>query len=162
MVDLIAVQQSAALPYSYRNGRIELLLITSSGTGRWIIPKGHIEPGLTPAESAEAEALEEAGVIGKLSARSIGSYLYSKRPERGGDRCRVKVFALEVTRVLDDYPEAGQRARRWMSVSKAVKAVQEPGLKALLEKFAKSCQNAAKTNACLSRTARALSPRRRQ
>ena len=143
MVDLIAVQQSAALPYSYREGRIQLMLITSSGTGRWIIPKGHIEPGLTPAESAEAEALEEAGVIGKITAKSIGSYIYTKRPERGGDRCRVRVFALEITRVLDDYPEAALRERKWMTVPKAVKAVREPELGALFEKFAKAFRKAA-------------------
>lgn len=143
MVDLIAVQQSAALPYSYREGRIQLMLITSSGTGRWIIPKGHIEPGLTPAESAEAEALEEAGVIGSIAARSIGSYVYTKRPERGGDRCRVRVFALEITRVLDDYPEAALRERRWMTIPTAVKAVREPELGALFEKFAKAFRKAA-------------------
>jgi len=143
MVDLIAVQQSAALPYSYRDEQIQLMLITSSGTGRWIIPKGHIEPGLTPAESAEAEALEEAGVIGNIAAKSIGSYIYTKRPERGGDRCRVRVFALEVTRVLDDYQEAALRERQWMTVPKAVKAVREPDLRALFEKFAKAFRKAA-------------------
>ena len=120
-----------------------MLLITSTGTGRWIIPKGHIEPGLTACESAEAEALEEAGIVGTMHPKSIGSYVYTKRPERGGDRCRVRVFAMEVTRILEDYPEAGMRKRRWMTVEKAVKAVHEPDLKLLIDRFEKEFLRAA-------------------
>lgn len=137
MVRLATIQQCAALPFAYRDGGIKVLLVTSIGTGRWILPKGHLEPGLTACESAEAEALEEAGVVGKMYPRSLGSYIYQKRPERGGDRCKVRVFALEVTRVLEDYPEAGQRKRRWMSIRKAAESVNELDLRALLEKFEK-------------------------
>lgn len=139
MVGLATVQQSAALPFAFQEEALKLLLVTSIGTKRWIIPKGHLEPGLTASESAEAEALEEAGVIGNMASRPIGSYSYRKRPEKGGDRCRVRVYALEVTRVLEKYPEAGLRKREWMSVSKAIKAVQEPDLKVLIERFEKEC-----------------------
>ncbi len=137
MVGIAAIQQSAALPFALREGRLRLLLVTSIGTRRWILPKGHLEPGLTASESAEAEALEEAGVVGKMSTRCLGSYKYRKRPEKGGDRCRVRVYPLEVTRELEDYHEAALRKRRWMSVEKATTLVQEPGLKDLLVRFEK-------------------------
>lgn len=137
MVGFATIQQSAALPFTHRQGCLKLLLITSIGTGRWILPKGHIEPGLTASESAAAEALEEAGVLGEVAGKAVGSYTYTKRPEKGGERCRVKVFPIEVTRLLDEYPEAGQRRRRWVSVSKAVKLVREAELKALLLRFEK-------------------------
>lgn len=137
MVSLAPLQQSAALPFAYREGTLKILLVTSMGTKRWIIPKGNLEPGLTARESAEFEALEEAGVVGKMMSRSIGSYNYRKRPEKGGERCRVRVYALEVTRILDEFPEVALRKRKWMSVAKAIKAVEEPELKALIERFEK-------------------------
>jgi 8-oxo-dGTP pyrophosphatase MutT (NUDIX family) len=143
MVGLATIQQSAALPYAFQEGAFKVLLVTSIGTKRWIIPKGHLEPGLTASESAEAEALEEAGVLGNMMPRSIGAYRYRKRPEKGGGLCRVRVYALEVTRVLEEYPEVGLRKRRWMSVRKAIKTVQEPDLKVLIERFAKERLEAA-------------------
>ena len=160
MMTFATVQQSAALPYRIQKGRLKVLLITSIGTGRWILPKGHIEPGLSAAESAEAEALEEAGalsnsvkeltkaleeagVVGNISRKVIGSYNYKKRPERGGERCRVRVFAMEVTRLLDHYPEAALCKRRWGSIKKAIEMVQEARLKELLVRFEKSsCRKA--------------------
>lgn len=135
MVNLAIIQQAAVLPYTLRKGRLQVLLVTSMGTKRWILPKGHIEPGLSARESAEFEALEEAGVIGETRPRSIGSYHYRKRPEKGGERCRVRVFAMEVTRELDDYPERAERERKWMTVRKALKVIQEPELRALMERF---------------------------
>lgn len=138
MVSLAIIQQVAVLPYAIRQNRLELLLVTSIGTKRWILPKGHLEPGLTPREAAEFEALEEAGVVGTTKPRSIGAYHYKKRPEKGGDRCRVRVFTMEVTRVLEDYPEKAVRKRKWMTIRKALKVVQEPELRDLIERFEKS------------------------
>lgn len=132
------IQQAAILPYRFRKDRMELLLVTSMGRKRWILPKGHIEPGLSARESAEFEALEEAGVVGTTGARSIGAYHYRKRPEKGGERCRVRVFAMAVTRVLKRYPEKSKRKRKWMTSKRALEAVQEPELRALIEQFANS------------------------
>ena len=56
--------QSAILPYQKKNGKLEILLITSIRKKKWIIPKGFIEFNLSPFESAKKEAFEEAGVIG--------------------------------------------------------------------------------------------------
>ena len=71
--------QYAALPYRRRGAAIEVLLITSLGTKRWIIPKGWPIEGLKPPDSAAGEAMEEAGVVGVVGRESIGSFLYEKR-----------------------------------------------------------------------------------
>lgn len=129
-------QQYAALPWR-RVPRFEILLITSRETRRWVIPKGWPTPGKSAAESAAQEAYEEAGIRGQMAALALGHYSYSKR-QRGGARKRflVDVFAMEVTEVLDQWPEAHQRARQWLSPAEAAARVEEPELAALIRTFA--------------------------
>ena len=112
-------QQYAALPWR-KAQRFEILLITSRETRRWIIPKGWPMPGQSSAESAAQEAYEEAGIRGQMAEQAMGHYTYSKR-QRGGarKRFRVEVFAMEVTEVLDLWPEAHERARQWLSPEEA-------------------------------------------
>jgi 8-oxo-dGTP pyrophosphatase MutT (NUDIX family) len=129
-------QQYAALPWRRAQG-FEILLITSRETRRWVIPKGWPMPGLSAAESAAQEAYEESGIRGQMAARAMGHYTYSKR-RRGGakKRFRVDVFAMEVTEVLDLWPEAHERARQWLSPQEALALVEEPELAALIRTFA--------------------------
>ena len=93
--------------------------------------------GHSAAESAAQEAYEEAGVRGQMSAQAMGHYGYSKRL-RGGvkKRFRVDVFAMEVTEVLDLWPEAHERARQWLSPAEAAIRVDEPELTNLIRTFA--------------------------
>lgn len=119
--------QAGAVPLRRRKGRAEVLLVTTRGKGRWIVPKGVVDPGTTPAESAVLEAWEEAGVRGRLTPEPLGSYQY----EKWGGTCTVAMFALEVSEVSDSWPEP-ERKRRWVRVEKAAALVEEPGLKAIL------------------------------
>jgi 8-oxo-dGTP pyrophosphatase MutT (NUDIX family) len=129
-------QQYAALPWRQAPG-LEILLITSRETRRWVIPKGWPMAGKSPAESAAQEAYEEAGIRGLISAQAMGHYGYRKRLRGGGKRrFRVDVFAMEVTEVLDQWPEAHERARQWLSPPEAVALVEEPELAALIRTFA--------------------------
>jgi 8-oxo-dGTP pyrophosphatase MutT (NUDIX family) len=129
-------QQYAALPWR-RAAELEILLITSRETKRWVIPKGWPMDGRTDAESAAQEAYEEAGIRGHMTDTAIGFYEYEKRGQgRGRKRLRVDVFAMEVTEVLDLWPEAHQRRRRWLSPQQAAGLVDEPKLAALIRGFA--------------------------
>jgi 8-oxo-dGTP pyrophosphatase MutT (NUDIX family) len=107
-------------------------LITSIRRGRWIIPKGIVEPHLSPAESACKEAWEEAGVMGQVDSKPLGSYQYVK----WGRVCRVRVFLLRVQTVYDQWPEQMYRRRQWMTTPEAAKAVEEVGLSDLIRKAA--------------------------
>ena len=116
----------------------EVLLITSLNSKRWILPKGWPEPELTLAETAAHEAFEEAGVIGKIGAAPVGHYHYLKeKKEGGGVPCRVEVFALAVTRQLDDWPEKNARKIIWLPAEQAAARVSEPGLRQVLRDFHK-------------------------
>lgn len=130
-------QQFGALCFRIKKGgKVEVLLITSRDTGRWVIPKGWPMKDLTPAKCAAQEAFEEAGVEGHVAKESIGSYHYFKRMDDGyGARCFVEVFPLEVKKLRSKFPEKGQRVLTWMSGKDAAKNVDEPELKKIIERF---------------------------
>jgi 8-oxo-dGTP pyrophosphatase MutT (NUDIX family) len=120
-----------------QGGEIEILLVTSRDTGRWVTPKGGRMPGLTDAQAAAQEALEEAGVEGEVQEAPIGAFRYLKRLKRRAPRpTQVSVFALRVERELSDWKEAAQRTRRWFSIIEAAGAVDETELGAVILKFA--------------------------
>lgn len=120
--------QSAVIPYRLNDGEPEILLITSRKRRRWVVPKGVIDPFLSPAESAAREAWEEAGLVGRVSAEPAGSYHYQK----WGGTCTVEVFLMEVETVLEEWPEASLRQRRWLSPEMAARAVNEEELGRLI------------------------------
>ncbi|URK88007.1 NUDIX hydrolase [Rhizobium sp. RCAM05350] len=116
------------------NGEILVLLITSRGTRRWVIPKGTLEPGEKPYKCAEREAGEEAGISGKADKRPIGYFTYIK--ELGTPPYIVGVFLLRVKSIAKRFPEEGQRRYVWVSPGEAAKMVQEPELQSIFRRFA--------------------------
>ncbi len=116
---------------------MQVLLVTSRGTGRWVIPKGNIDPRLSPHAAAAMEAREEAGVIGALSPVPLGSYRYRKRRGSGASlMADVEVFPLAVSEELDSWKEQGERERRWFPLARAADVVDEPDLRDLIRSFA--------------------------
>ena len=129
--------QYGALPYEIGpKGRLRVLLVTSRGTGRWIIPKGWPMRFHRPHKAAAREAFEEAGVLGRTSRKSIGTDAYMKTADDGEVfPCRVTVFPMVVTDVGAVWPEEGQRRRRWFTPEQAAKRVDEPELQKILRDF---------------------------
>ncbi|HTK36566.1 MAG TPA: NUDIX hydrolase [Caulobacteraceae bacterium] len=127
--------QYAALPFR-QAGAPEIMLVTSRDTRRWVIPKGWPMKSRKPYAAAAREALEEAGVTGKISRTALGVYPYLKRLGNGAAlRVKVRVFALEVLQERASWPEMAQRDRRWFSIADAAEAVEEPELKAIILAF---------------------------
>ena len=133
--------QFAALPYRRRpDATIEIMLITSRDTGRWLIPKGWPKPGLAPTEAAAREAYEEGGLIGRIGDRSIGFYGYEKRmPDGSAMHCVVEVFAFEVKQQATSWPERNERATRWFVPREAADAVNEPELREIIRNLTSHC-----------------------
>lgn len=129
--------QCAALCWRMHRGRVEVLLITSRDTGRWVIPKGWPMAGKTEAQSAIQEAWEEAGVRGKGLDRPVGRYGYFKiMADKSALPCIVTVYPLRVKELAQRYPERKQRRRRWHDAEAAAKLVAEPELRALFLRLA--------------------------
>ncbi|MDR3440151.1 NUDIX hydrolase [Telmatospirillum sp.] len=130
-------QQYAALPFRIEQGLLQILLVTSRETRRWVVPKGWPEKHLKPYQVAETEAYEEAGLKGDVSRTPIAAFEYVKLLDpKHKVNCLVEVFPLRVGNLLDTWPEQSQRRRQWMTPAEAATAVQEKGLKRLLLNFA--------------------------
>lgn len=128
--------QFAAICYRRIKSGSEVLLLTSRDSGRWVVPKGWPIEGLSPSETAQQEAWEEGGVSGKLRDICLGVFDYDKVLETGTDLpVSVAVFPIEVKKLADDFPEVGQRRRKWFTPKKAAARVNEPDLKQILRKF---------------------------
>jgi 8-oxo-dGTP pyrophosphatase MutT (NUDIX family) len=129
--------QYAALPWRRApGGGVEVLLITSRETRRWVIPKGWPMKDKKPAPAAAQEAFEEAGVVGPAATRAIGAYHYDKRLRSGRlQQVKVMVYPLEVREEHDEWPEKGERERLWTTPAEAAGRVDEPELKTLLAAF---------------------------
>jgi 8-oxo-dGTP pyrophosphatase MutT (NUDIX family) len=132
--------QYGALPYRFTSmAALEILVVTTRQSRRWIVPKGWPIKRLTPSKSAAREAFEEAGVRGKIGARAIGIFRYKKTAgENGADPdYEVKIFPLLVRRQSATWPEYGQRVVQWVDPEKAISLIRDPELKTIVEKFAK-------------------------
>lgn len=127
-------RQYGVIPWRASNTTgLEVLLITSRISRKWLIPKGWLIDGLDPVGSACREAYEEAGVEGKARETPVGAYDYVKIAANGAEvPCRVTVFALAVERLCESWPEATQRTREWFALAEAPALVAEPGLRELL------------------------------
>ncbi|KAA9010193.1 NUDIX hydrolase [Histidinibacterium aquaticum] len=127
--------QFAVLPWRISKGKLKVCLVTSRETGRWILPKGWPMGGATPAQAAGNEAWEEAGLKGDIAPQPIGLYSYRKR--LGSDELPVivVVYAMRVTEAAADYPERGQRKRKWMGLKKASERLSDEELAHIVRHF---------------------------
>jgi 8-oxo-dGTP pyrophosphatase MutT (NUDIX family) len=129
--------QYAALPWRLtEDAGVEILLATSRDTKRWVIPKGWPMKGRKPHIVAAIEAVEEAGLHGRIEKAKLGDYRYEKRLK--GDatvECLVEVFALRVEGQRKKWPEKGQRATYWFRYDAAAEQVDEPELRDIILAF---------------------------
>jgi 8-oxo-dGTP pyrophosphatase MutT (NUDIX family) len=126
-------RQCAALAFAKRGGELQVMLVTSRETHRWVLPKGWTETGVPPHEQAAREAYEEAGLVGEIEPESVGSYTYQKRlPDSRTVSCEVDVFPMRIECQLKSWPEKRQRKTAWFSLSQAAMAVEEGDLAVLL------------------------------
>jgi 8-oxo-dGTP pyrophosphatase MutT (NUDIX family) len=130
-------EQYAALPWRRSaDGGVEVLLITSRETRRWVIPKGWPIKGLKSPKSAAREAYEEAGVTGEVGKKKLGVYHYDKRLASGRlQHVKVTVFPLHVEAEAQSWPEQREREKLWTDPRDAAARVEEPGLQALIAAF---------------------------
>jgi 8-oxo-dGTP pyrophosphatase MutT (NUDIX family) len=120
-------QQVAAVCYRIRKRGIEFLLVQTR-SGRWIFPKGGLEPGLTLAQSAALEAFEEAGVHGRMEEIPFARY-FRRRPDvtaialQSETPLAVAAHLCEVSRL--EPPQESNRNPTWFSAENAKRRLLE-------------------------------------
>ena len=131
-----AIRQVAAVPVRRdADGRIEILLVTSSTTQRFIVPKGWPMKGKSWRKAATIEAHEEAGVKGTMLKKPLGTYAYWKRLSDRFVSVVVTVYLLSVAEELPEWEEASKRKRAWLKPADAAKLIDEPQLATLLQRL---------------------------
>jgi 8-oxo-dGTP pyrophosphatase MutT (NUDIX family) len=140
--------QSGALPWRLKRTKnaekAEVLLVTGRRSGRWMIPKGWPVEGKSMADSAAQEAFEEAGIKGKVDPRPIGTFRHVKQHLLLGRlEVDIQVHPMAVKRELGDWPERGERTRKWFKVEEAAQRVDSEELKVLIVKFGESLKEQA-------------------
>ncbi len=131
-----ARMQYGALCWRAGDDGVDILLITSRDTGRWIIPKGWPMTGLAPEAAAAQEAWEEAGVEGVMNPVCLGRYGYQKCLSVSAQvPCAVAVYGLQVVRLAEKFPEVKERTRQWFRQDIAATMVNEPDLASLIAGF---------------------------
>lgn len=128
--------QAGALAWMLDEGVLKVVIVTSRRTGRWVFPKGGIDSGMTAAETARNEVFEEAGVIGEAEETSIGSYRTAKIRPPLIWTVEVAVYPVEISSVLPEWQEMGQRERRFVDLEEARELLSQPDMFALVEQFA--------------------------
>ena len=126
--------QVAALPLrrNAKSGKLEVLMVTTRGTGRWVIPKGWPMKGKTSSQAAELEAFEEAGLKGAISSDQLSSFHYLKINDSSARWIKVDVFPMIAEKLKKRWKERAERKRRWFSLKSAAKRVHEPELAEIL------------------------------
>ncbi len=128
------VRQVAAVPFRIgADGGIEILLVTSRETRRFIVPKGWPMKGKSGRKAAAIEAEQEAGVVGQVLKAPAGTYSYWKRLARHFVRVDVTVYLLAVSEERAAWRERRSRQRAWLSTDDAAMLIDEPELATLIK-----------------------------
>lgn len=133
------VVQYGALPWRRTPDGLQILLITTRNTHRWIVPKGWPQTGRSAQECAAQEAYEEAGVSGAVSSQPIGVFNYKKQMKSGQMiTCRIRIYGMEVSDIAGDWPEKSARETKWCRLSEALTLVEDLGLRRIIAKFSRA------------------------
>jgi 8-oxo-dGTP pyrophosphatase MutT (NUDIX family) len=117
--------QVAAVCYRRVGLSFEFLLVNTSA-GKWTFPKGRLCSWLSPSESAAREALEEAGVLGRIQENSFAYYLDLKRSLGHDNRSReirIAAYLMEVRSIST--PHETHRNPTWFSPEEAKERLAE-------------------------------------
>lgn len=112
------------------DGKMRILLITSKNHQNWVIPKGRIHDGESFRNAALREAMEEAGISGKIGKDPLGEYEYTRLSIQHS----VLVFRIEVQSELEAWEEQEARIKKWFLLEEALKLVHESALQDLVRK----------------------------
>jgi ADP-ribose pyrophosphatase YjhB (NUDIX family) len=123
------------IPFDISGERIAIMFVTSQRRGRWILPKGNLNPGESPKKGAKREAFEEAGVKGRLLKNLPMTMVITKSDGGGIADIAVTYYPMLVTRQVDDWPEKDKRERHWALLEHASRVTDRQDFQQVIKAF---------------------------
>jgi 8-oxo-dGTP pyrophosphatase MutT (NUDIX family) len=136
-------RQFAALPFRLDNSELRVMLITTRRKRRWSVPKGSPMRKTEPHRTAALEAYEEAGLVGVIAKRALGSFKHRKRKGARKQTLDVALFPMKVHGRERWWPEKGEREAIWVSAETAARMVHKAQLRRLIARFVKQTEKSA-------------------
>jgi ADP-ribose pyrophosphatase YjhB (NUDIX family) len=117
--------------------RLEVCLINPVGRRVWGLPKGGVEAGETPAQTALREIAEETGMSGVVEG-DLGSidYWFYARDRGGRIHKTVHYFLVRATGGSTDAHDHEVREARWVEVGEALGLMTYPNEREMVRKAA--------------------------
>lgn len=134
------LDEVGALPVRLHDqGFVEVMLVASRETQRWVILKGRRTPELEPHELAVRDARDAAGLVGTAGIEPFGHFTYDKRLPSGVVLpCRVAVHLVRVEGQLDPWRGRGRRECLWLTSREAARKVCNLALQRLIVRVGRS------------------------
>ena len=123
------------IPFSLDGDRIAIMFVTSQKRGRWILPKGNLNPGESHKKGCKREALEEAGLKGKVLKDLPITTLIGKSSATSITQTAVTYYPMLVTQQLDEWPEKSKRERHWALLKDAHRVTDREDYRKLIAHF---------------------------
>jgi 8-oxo-dGTP pyrophosphatase MutT (NUDIX family) len=115
-------------------GTVEVAVIRPHGRNLWALPKGHVDPGESPEQTAAREVREETGLEATLIA-SLGDirYVYQFRGQRIFKRVHFFLFRYQSGELgrLPPGPRVEVDEVRWVPLAQLVSTLGYKGEKAV-------------------------------
>ena len=124
-----------AIPFDIRGNRMAVLFVTSQRRGRWILPKGLVQPKESHRKCCKREAFEEAGVRGKFLRDYPITASIGKANSGSITHTAVTYYPLLVTDQADSWPEDAKRQRHWALLEDAARVTDRDDLRQLIRQF---------------------------
>lgn len=121
------VQETTSGGIVYRNndktGALEILLIKDA-KNRWTIPKGHVEEGEEPKDTAEREIREETGLQEMRMSHWLGKVAFRYRRNRTLVLMTMHIYLVEGKGETDRlHPEDWLSDIQWLPAGEAIEAI---------------------------------------
>ena len=124
------------IPFDVSGDKIAIMFVTSQKRGRWILPKGNLHNKESHKQGCKREAIEEAGIKGKLFEDFPMTHSISKSKKDGIENVAVTYYPFLVAEQFDNWPEKNKRERHWSLLDDALRVTDQVDFHNVINNFA--------------------------